>query len=305
MKPARERIVAAADGWQLNVIDLECDDPWALAIVGHAMMVDRRSVYRVDRASLAGTLRDAGMRVLVPDLRGHGASGPGARAGGRWTYDDMVHDVGVYLELARSLAPSLPIVLVGNSLFGHLALSYLGMHPDAPVTAVVGFAVNIWNRRWTASGARWWTKRALIAASVPVVTRLGYLPARRLGLGSEDESLHYWRSMWRWVPGNRWDGDDGTDYAALMERVRARVLVVVSDGDRLLSHPDDALLFTQALGPRREVVRLGPRCAVETLRGLAPGHVEMVASPRCALLWQYVAHWISNTLKQRPERPLF
>ena len=294
MKPALERIVHAADGWRLSVIDLECDDPWALAIVGHAMMVDRRTVYRADRPSLAGTLRDAGMRVLVPDQRGHGASGPGARAGGRWTYDDMIGDVGLYLELARSLAPSLPIVLVGNSLFGHLAFSYLGMHTDAPVKAVVGFAVNIWNRRWTASCARWWAKRAFVAASLPVVTRLGYLPARRLGLGSEDEPLEYWRSMWRWVPGDCWDGDDGTDYAALMERVPARVLVVVSDGDRLLSHPDDALLFTAALGRRREVVRLGPHCAVETLRGLEPRHVEMVASPRCAPLWQYVARWIRS-----------
>jgi len=293
LKPARERIVTAPDGWRLSVIDLECDEPWALAIVGHAMMVDRRTVYRADRTSLAGTLRDAGMRVLVPDQRGHGASrsdasGPGAS----WTYDELVSDVGVYLELARALAPSLPVVLVGNSLFGHVALSYLGMHPDTPVTAVVGFAVNIWNRRWTASRARWWTKRALLAASVPVVTGLGYLPVRRLGLGSEDEPRDYWRSMWRWVPGNRWDGDDGTDYAALLPRVRARVLVVVSDGDRLLSHPDDALLFTRAL-PSREVVRLCPQCAVETLRSLAPGHVEMVASPRCAPLWQYVAHWIN------------
>ena len=286
--------VTARDGWRLSVIDLEHDDPWAVAIVGHAMMVDRRTVYREDRPSLATTLRDAGMRVLVPDLRGHGESGPGVHAGGSWSYDDLVGDVGDYLGMARELAPSLPIALVGNSLFGHVALSYLGMHRDAEVAAVVGFAVNIWNRRWTASERRWWVKRALTAASVPVVTSLGYMPARRLGLGSDDEPLGYWRSMWRWVPGDRWDGDDGTDYAALMPRVNAPVLVVVSDGDRLLSHPDDALLFTAALGDRRQTLRLGPGCSIESLRGLAPGPVEMVASPRCAPLWQHTARWIES-----------
>jgi predicted alpha/beta hydrolase len=287
-----ERFVEGRGSWRLSVIDLCPPEPWGVAILGHAMMVDRRTLYRGDRPSLAGTLAEEGMRVLVADLRGHGKSGPRAQEGGSWTYDDLVADVEVYLALARELEPGLPVALLGNSLFGHVALCHLGMHPDEPVAALVGFAINIWNERWTASRARWWLKRALVGASAPIVSRQGRLPARRLGLGSDDEPLAYWQSMLRWVPGNRWDADDGSDYAALLARVAPPALVVVSEGDRLLAQPDDALLFTAPL--EREVLRLGSACSAPRLRGMAPGHVEMVASPRMLPLWRHVASWVKS-----------
>src|SRR5690606_38092575 len=106
--------------------------------------------------------------------------------------------------------------------------AYLGRHPDAGVVALAGFALNIWNRRWTNSAARWALKRALVATSGKLVEAIGYLPARRLGLGSEDEPAGYWSSMQRWVPGNTWDSDEGMDYAAAMSRIDIPVLQVVS-----------------------------------------------------------------------------
>ena len=74
--------VRAPDGWLLDVLDLEPRGPArGLVVAGHAMMVDRRT-YRPGRAGLARTLVDAGFRVLLPDLRGHGRSGPTPREGG-------------------------------------------------------------------------------------------------------------------------------------------------------------------------------------------------------------------------------
>src|SRR5690606_34231593 len=116
---------------------------------------------------------------------------------------------------------------------------------------------------------------------------IGYLPARRLGLGSEDEPAGYWSSMQRWVPGNTWDSDEGMDYAAAMSRIDIPVLQVVSEGDRLLCHPDDGAAFVRAL-PRSELLCLGRA----PWSGLAPGHVEMVAHPRCQPLWRWVAEWL-------------
>jgi pimeloyl-ACP methyl ester carboxylesterase len=267
------------------------------------MMVDRRTVWRTDRPSLATAWAERGMRVLVPDLRGHGESGPNASTGGSWSYEQMIEDVSHYLALAAGIAPGLPLVLAGNSLFGHLALAYLGMHQDTRVDAMVGFAVNIWNQRWNASAARGIAKQALVAVSRVVVDRVGYLPARRAGLGTEDESHAYWSCMLRWVPGNRWDSLAGIDYAAGLARVSCPFLHVVSDGDRLLCHPDDALLFSGAL-PNREVLRLGPGTFEESagLRELAfrpPGHVEMVAHPRCLPLWRHTADWALSKISDR------
>jgi predicted alpha/beta hydrolase len=288
---SREHWVEAADGWQLNIVDCAAEKPWAIAVVGHAMMVDRRSVYREDRPSLATTLAAQGIRVLVPDLRGHGASGPGVEQGGRWSYDDMVADVGVYIAHARALEPELPLVLVGNSLFGHAALAYLGQHPEVRVSAMVGFAVNIWSRRWTATRPRWLLKRLLLGTAAWVTDALGHLPAPALGMGSDAEPRSYWQGLFGGMADDRWESREGADYAVGLSHVRAPFLHVISDGDRLLCWPADALRFSESISGR-EVLHLGSECAVESLRGLSPGHVEMVSSPRCLPVWLHTAKWL-------------
>jgi predicted alpha/beta hydrolase len=303
MPPAVERFIETPDGWRLSVLDVT---PVAkaklVAIVGHAMMVDRRTVYRADRPSLCGTLADASIRVLVPDLRGHGASGPHAADGGDWTYDDMIDDVGRYISLAQQLEPGVPIVLVGNSLFGHLSLAHVGAIDDAPVAALVGFAVNIWNARWNVGRHRWWLKRGLIALSRPVVERLGYLPTKRIRLGSNDESRDYWRGMMRWVGSDTWTSHSGDCYAERLAKVERPFLHVLSHGDRLLCRPDDALLFSEALGAYREVLLLGDGNSPAALRGLRPGHVEMVSDPACLSLWRHVADWLLATAARAADR---
>ena len=289
-----ERWIEAPDGWRVSVLDVPAERPRAIALVGHAMMVDRRTVYRSDRPSLATSLAAAGIRTLVPDLRGHGASGPGVAEGGRWSYEQLVADTKLYVELATSLRPDLPLFVVGNSLFGHTSLAYVGQHPGTRVAGFVAFAVNIWTRRFSADPLRGAAKQVLGKLSGAVVDRLGYLPVTRLKLGTQDEPGAYWACMSRWVPRDRWDSDDGVDYGELLGQVARPFLHIVSDGDRLLCHPDDALLFSQALAPYRQIVRLGDRCEQPSLRGItpAPGHVEMVSHPRCEPLWRHAASWM-------------
>ncbi|MCC6525172.1 MAG: alpha/beta hydrolase [Polyangiaceae bacterium] len=299
----------ADDGWRLDLLELAPPGgtrAHAVAVLGHAMMVDRRTLFAPDRPSLAATLARTGVHTLVADLRGHGSSGPRADEGGRFDYDALVADTGCLVACARARAPGLPLFLVGNSLFGHTSLAWLGAHPDAPVAGVVGFGVCIWNGRFTASTARYWAKRALIAASAPVVRRLGRLPARRLGLGTVDEPAGYWQSTVTWLAEERWGagvaGRGGRDYAAGLARVRCPVLSVVSDGDRFLAHPDDAALFAAAL-PRHELLRLGRHARAPALRGLRPGHVAMVASPRSEPLWRHVAGWIEARARDASREP--
>jgi len=285
-----ERWLVADDGWRLSVLDLMPDEPRAVVVVGHAMMVDRRTVYHPERPSLCTTLAQQGLRVLVPDLRGHGASGPLARHGGTWSYQRLVDDVPSYLSLAREAG--LPVGLVGNSLFGHVALAYLGTH-GVSVDAMVGFAVNIWNRRWSANTPRWWLKRSFAQLSSLLVAIAQRFPAYSIGLGNNDEPAAYWEVFVDWVRNDTWAGDG--DYAAALSRVTCPFLHVLSDGDRLLSQPDDAIAFTRPL-PNREVLRLGEYCPVAELRGLQPGHVEMVSSPECAPLWRHVGRWLLTNL---------
>ena len=67
--------IQAADGWELELeVEEATGAPVAVAVLGHAMMVDRRSMDRPAGEGFASTLREAGIRVIRFDVRGHGGS---------------------------------------------------------------------------------------------------------------------------------------------------------------------------------------------------------------------------------------
>ncbi len=294
----REHLLDVGNGLRLSVLQLAPAEPRLCVVAGHAMMVDRRTLWRGDRECLVGTLVRRGCAVLLPDQRGHGRSGPSAKEGADWSYEDLVEDVGRYLALARELFPQLPIVLLGHSLFGHLSLAYLGLHPDAPVDAVALLAVNVWNQRWNRGAARWLKKRVLMQAAVLSTYLWGYLPVRRFRIGSVDEARTYFRELGRFVRRNAWTSPAGIDYHAAMAKLRLPVLHVVSDGDLLYAQPDDALLFTDILAAQRSVLRVGPSSARPELRALAPDHMPLVTDPRSAPVWEAVAQWMADAVKR-------
>ncbi|MFV8752350.1 alpha/beta fold hydrolase [Nannocystaceae bacterium ST9] len=294
--------LTAEDGWLLRVWDfspLPRRDPIAIVVVGHAMMVDSRTLCRPDRPTLTSVLVAAGFRVLVPDLRGHGESGPLAAQGGQWSDDDIVRDVGRYVALARSLEPELPLALLGHSLFGHAALAWLGQHADAAgreVEALIAVACDIWNRRFEPSRPIWWFKRALHALALALVLFVGYMPARRLRLGTADESLGYFRQFHQWITSNRWtDRSSMIDYHAGLAAIRCPFLHVLSEGDRLYARPTSALRMSAPISTR-EVVVLGRDDAPGELARLRPDHVQTLTDPRNKLAWHWIAGWLRRKL---------
>jgi pimeloyl-ACP methyl ester carboxylesterase len=287
--------VVADDGWRSYVYDFRpASDARGIVIAGHAMMVDAQTLCRRDRPTLVWILVRAGFRVLVPDLRGHGASGPLAGEGGDWSYDAIVSDVGSYVELARELAPRLPITLIGHSLFGHASLAWLGLHPDAPVRAVVLLACDLWNRRFESRRWRWTLKRMVDLSLYALVRAFGYLPVRKVRAGTADEARTYWEQFHTAIAHDRWKSIDGAvDYYPGLADIGVPVFHVLSEGDWLYANPRSALAFTATV-PLREVLVLGRDDAPSDLRDYRPGHMEVVTSPSSAGVWWTVARWLGR-----------
>ncbi len=155
---------------------------------------------------------------------------------------------------------------------------------------------------------------------------MGYIPTARLGWSSEDASLGYWMDFVRWARTDRWLSAGGEhqqhqqhDYAKGLERVaadgRVRVLIVLSEGDRLSARPEDALLVTEPLARMRDVLlclkgnptsmdaesRMQSPAASQTsssnwsfVSGYAPNHMQLTTNPKSVVVWQKIALWLQQ-----------
>ena len=97
-------------------------DPNAPTIVCvHGMLIDSLASYYF---TMAKRLRDAGMRVLMYDMRAHGNSDQPESG---YTVETFVEDLAALLD---ALEINGPVYLVGNSFGGTVAYGFAESHPD-------------------------------------------------------------------------------------------------------------------------------------------------------------------------------
>ena len=295
---AEEIDVRTTDGWSLRA-DVHEPRQAALgvAVLAHALMARRTEFDRPEGAGFARFLVDLGWRVVAFDFRTHGDSGPSPREGGTYGYDDLVtRDVPAVCSFARSRARArLPLVVVGHSLGGHVALAAQGTGA-IDVDAIVGLGVSPWLPVLEPSRARWMVKRAVMAAAVGLSRRVGHFPSRALGRGSDDEPLRSIEDFGRFARTGAWTSEDGrVDYLASLASIRIPVLGVVSDGDRVECAPACGQALLARIGGPHEVVRI-----VQGDGGSPPpGHMALVASGRARTAWAKVETWMRAVRRGR------
>jgi len=255
-------------------------------------MARRTEFDRPAGAGLAAMLVERGWRVVAFDFRGHGDSGPVARQGGAWSYDDLVtQDLPAVHAFARSHAKRRrPVVLVGHSLGAHVGLAAQGTGLVA-FDAVVGVGANVWLEELEPSQARWLVKRGVLSAIAAVCRRVGRFPARALRMGSDDEARAYFEDFERFARTGAWTSADGRiDYLASLSSVRVPVLQIVSDGDRLECVPECGLRFAARCGGGHEILRI----PLGDDGGKPPDHMGMVTSGRVRSTWERAEGWMAR-----------
>jgi len=280
--------ITTGDGWALHVDHkAHRGERKGAVVVLHAMMVDRRSMDRPRGQGLASFLADSGWEVFLADFRGHGESGPVAREGGQWTYDDLVcQDVPALVT--RAARAGGPVYVVGLSLGGHVAAASAGAGLCAP-DGLVLLSSNIWMPQLEPSRRRRRVKGLQMAVFRAISELRGRFPSRRLRMGPADECRTYVRDLHRFWRRDAWTARDGTDWLAGLATYEGRVLSVVGKRDRLMAHVDGARRWASPF-PRLAFWHVG--------RGdhgleIDPDHVGLGADPRCRPLWAAVDGWMS------------
>ena len=229
----------------------------------------------------AWSLAEAGFEAAVLDPRGHGAS---EQHGGRsWRFEDWARvDLPAAVE-AVSEGGRRPF-LVGHSGGGAAMLMALAVEEELHdrVAGVITLASPLpWLQGWGRLGAR------AIAATARI---LGRFPARRLGMGPEDELPGVMRQWMGWAATGRWLGDEGLDYEERIRDVTTPALAVAGAGDPRFAPPHAcrALLETTAATDRTFVV-----AGRETGFSEDFGHAGIVVSRAARTeVWPLLLDWL-------------
>jgi predicted alpha/beta hydrolase len=292
--PGVEEIeVRTQDGWSLRTdVHEPAGTPVGTAVLAHAFMARRSEFDRPRGTGFASFLVGRGWRVVAFDFRAHGDSGPAAHEGGVYGYDDLVaRDLPSVCAFARSRGRvKTPLIVVGHSLGGHVALAAQGTGAIA-VDAIVGFGASPWLPQLEPSRARWLVKRAVLAASVAIARQNGRFPSRSLGVGSDDEPRSSVEDFARFARTGRWtSADGGVDYMASLASVRIPLLGVVSEGDRLECPPACGERLLDLTAGTHDFVRVDRRDDGSR----APGHMGLVTGGSMGRAWTEVEGWMRN-----------
>lgn len=270
----------------------------------HGMMSNGRVFYSHSGKGLAPWLAARGCDVFVADLRGKGGSLPPIDRRSRHGQSEMIAvDLPALHAAVLQHTQAGQVHWVSHSWGGVVMNSCLLRHPEliAQVASVVHFAakrsVRVRNlNRWIEIDLMW-------NAVLRRLTRwVGYLPARQLRIGLDNETRKTHRQIRAWVRADRWvDEDDGFDYGLAAQRTQLPpTLYLAGIDDPCRGHPEDVKRFRTESGPHLS------RVHVLSKRGGALhdyDHAGIVTHPDAARdQFKLLEAWMQGRHEAVPER---
>ncbi|WP_328338362.1 alpha/beta hydrolase family protein [Micromonospora sp. NBC_00421] len=181
----------------------------------------------------ATALRDAGLAVIVADLRGTGESTPPPSRACRYGYRELAADVGAVLDALKPRLDGRPTLLLGHSLGGQAALLHLALHGVDRVDGLALLAVGV--PYWRSyPGLRGYGVLPYTQGIAAVAGALGVWPGWGFGGRQARGVIRDWA---RTARTGRFPTLDGVDSEAAVGRLTVPVLAVSVDDDQYTPHP--------------------------------------------------------------------
>ena len=255
-----DHFIPVGDGERLYMKRLRCNEGGEAVLMVHGVMANGRIFYSDSGRGLAHYLAEAGYDVFVADLRGRGKSTPAisrrSRHGQRETINE---DLPALQGEIRRLTGNRPVHWIAHSWGGVHMSSALIRHPHLipQVKSLVYFgskrSVRVSNLNKLVEVDFMWN-----IASRWLIRLFGYLPARTIGLGADNETDKSHLQSKLWAQPKPWtDNEDGFDYAAAAQRVSLPpALYFAASHDPCRGHRDDVKRFRDESGPHVSCVHL-------------------------------------------------
>ncbi|MYM20720.1 alpha/beta fold hydrolase [Brevibacterium sp. 5221] len=254
------------------------------ALVIHSATATPQRYY----AAFARAASQRGIAVITYDYRGTGQSGHPRRSPELRMRDWMGTDVPAVAAWAAERFPGVPSLALGHSLGGHaIALGTAGDH----LTRAAIVSSHVAATRTIPSRAERLRVRTLLQGVGPVLgATLGYVPAKRLGLG-EDMPRGAMREWGRWTRLPHYFFDDPSMDAATRTSLVRTPLLAVGASDDPWSTPAQMDALTEHLtGTTVERRTLTPAALGTT----AVGHHGILRKGVGEPAWPALLDWLSH-----------
>ncbi len=247
----------------------------------HGAVENGKIFYTESNKGLAPFLASLGYQCFVADLRGRGGSTPNISKGAEYGQTEAIlEDIPAFLDAIKTHTGDYPEYWVAHSWGGVLMNAYLARFPEhierVKACAYFGSKRSLHNQhpsKWLQGNLIWYTLAPYFAK------KHGYLPAKRLGWGSDDETIKSHRQSVLWAKKRPWvDTDDGFNYAnALLDKQLPPTLHIAGVKDKALAQPIDIQKFIDESGTGVQELKLYGKKFGHSHNY---GHIDMLTHPK-------------------------
>ncbi len=264
----------------------------------HGAIENGRIFYSENGKGLAPFLAENGYDVFISDMRGKGKSTPAANTGKvkGGQYEMIVNDIPAIINKIKELkGTDTPIHLIAHSWGGVLIASWYTRFADINrnIKSIIFFACK--RKIYVHHFRRWLMVDLMWTVVGTIATKLsGYLPAKKIRMGADDEPAGFFFECNKWVYSNHWiDGRDQFNYKkAFQSSGFPPVLSLTGSADHSLGNKYCVKKMLDEIGPEHATNHV-----LGKLNGNKNdyGHVDILTHPDAPLdHFPIVLNWLNQ-----------